>query len=81
MATPFPASTDAFVSKRFGASPPEALAAIEAIDTAASLQALADRLLEVESWQELLGREKVSRSRMVRQVSRADPEQRLNSGD
>lgn len=44
-------------TKRFGAPPPEALAALEAIDSAAALQPLADRLLEVESWQELLGRE------------------------
>ena len=42
-------------SKRFGAPTPEALATFEAIDSAAPLQAIADRLLEVESWQELLG--------------------------
>ena len=43
-------------TKRFGVPPPELLAEIESIASAALLQTIADRLLEVESWQELLGR-------------------------
>lgn len=45
------------MDERIREDAPEALAALEAIDSAAALQPLADRLLEVESWQELLGRE------------------------
>jgi hypothetical protein len=42
-------------SKRFGPPSPESLATLAAIDSSDLLQMIADRLLEVESWHELLG--------------------------
>ena len=43
-----------FGSKRFGAPDAQSLIALEAIISLEALEQLADRLLEVESWQELL---------------------------
>ena len=42
-------------AKRFGAPDESTRAAIEAISSLERLEQLAERLLEVESWQELLG--------------------------
>ena len=43
-----------FGGKRFGSPDASTQAALEAINSIEELERLADRLLEVESWQELL---------------------------